>query len=106
MSKDDVTISPFSGSVLDMKPAPTNSSKPVYLISLELDPGKKTVTYFLAMKVDRHDSCVEFRGHVTESPSDAEKNPHGSFDAQRTREIFVPWTRVVKIENISFKATK
>lgn len=103
---NDVTVSQFSGSVLDMKPAPTNSSKPVYLISLELEPGKKTLTFYLAMKVDRNDACVEFRGHVAESVPDAEKNPHGAFDVNKTREIIVPWHRVVKIENLSFKATK
>lgn len=106
MSKDDIAVTPFTGTVGDMRPTNSNVNKPIFLVSLEEGTKNKGISYYLCLKLDKHDSYIEFKGQRFDGSLDELSDPHAVFDLTKTQEICVPWHRVVQVKNLSFKPTK
>lgn len=103
MTKEDVVLTP-AGSVSDIKPSNSVTTKPIYLVLIE-EGTKRSLRSYLALKVEKQDSYVEFKGHVYDGPVEG-LDPHSLFNLSKTEEIIIPWSRVVQIKNLSFKSLK
>lgn len=104
MTKEDVVLT-TTGSVGDLKPSNNLNSKPIFLVIIEEGAKNRSLTSYLAMKIEKHDPYVEFKGHVYDGQL-VGIDPHSVFDLSKTEEITVPWCRVAQIKNLSYKSLK
>lgn len=88
------------------KPSDPSANKPVYLVIIEdpLDNSKSDLFY--SSKVTQGDQKVVIRGVklTKEQYNKLQKNPNTNINANKNLvEVEVPWQRVRRIENLTFR---
>lgn len=87
------------------KPADRSANKPTYLVSIE-DPESKTkFAYYKALNVNKNATHVEIRGfEISKKQADElRKNPQATIDAGREINHEIPWQKIIRIENVTYK---
>jgi hypothetical protein len=87
-------------------PASRSVNKPIYILIAE-DPGSKTkVQFYKASSVVKNVSFVEIRGvELTKAQAENVRENPNATDAGREINHEIPWQRIIRIENVTYKKT-
>ncbi len=99
---DDIFVPPSP------KPNDRQATKPIYIVLTEDRTFKEGICYYKAENIDRQVSHVNIRGSViTEAQfKSLGKNLNAKIAKTELVNIEVPWQRVIRIENLTYKIAK
>ena len=90
------------------KPADRSKNKPIYIVVVEDPENKSKITYYLTQSLDKNPADIDLKGFpVTKAEANKQvKNPNIEKDAKDLINVIIPWHRVIKILNITYKKSQ
>lgn len=108
MTKTDTVIQPKTEAGKFIIQAP-NRHNPIYILGIESEENPDKTDFFAGTKLDRFTERIVFRGvQLTKTQkTKLEKNANEEIVATGTIvEIEIPWQRIKRIRNLTYKPSK
>lgn len=104
MSEDGIMVASAKAQIADR-----NKHKIVYLVTAEALDKKTENDFFHALKLDRNQYCLGIKGFSISKKEAVELSESGKnslVENQEELDIEIPWLRIKRIENITYKLAK